>query len=319
LRACALDINNSGVIVGYSRWNDSSYAVAWADGEIIQLGDGARGTAYAINDEGTIAGSVRAGEAYHAVIGDVTGWKVDLYDDVGWLSNTARGINEEGIVVGSVVLAWGDGFCTSVEAFIWDDGEVTMLWDLDPAHDVHYIPRDINGRLRVVGEKYWGWYMSCNAHDTNAWHWYAGEGVLLPNPNPTSGYSAARAINDADDEVGSACDSYGDYCCGTLWRDGVAYDLNDLIDPESEVHISGAYDIDDRGRILAVDFVADPYALLLLLPIKPGDIDEDGDVDTADLLALLAAWGPCEGCPEDIDGNGVVNTADLLILLANWG
>jgi len=48
-----------------------------------------------------------------------------------------------------------------------------------------------------------------------------------------------------------------------------------------------------------------------------GDID--GDVDAADLLALLAAWGPCEDCPEDINGNGVVNTADLLILLGNWG
>jgi len=50
-----------------------------------------------------------------------------------------------------------------------------------------------------------------------------------------------------------------------------------------------------------------------------GDIDGDGDVDVFDLLALLAAWGPCEDCPEDIDGNGVVNTADLLILLGNWG
>ena len=28
-------------------------------------------------------------------------------------------------------------------------------------------------------------------------------------------------------------------------------------------------------------------------PPCPGDIDEDGDVDTADLLALLAAWGAC--------------------------
>jgi hypothetical protein len=42
-------------------------------------------------------------------------------------------------------------------------------------------------------------------------------------------------------------------------------------------------------------------------------------VDTEDLLALLAAWGECPGCPEDIDGNGVVDTADLLILLGNWG
>ena len=50
----------------------------------------------------------------------------------------------------------------------------------------------------------------------------------------------------------------------------------------------------------------------------PGDIDGDGDVDTADLLALLAAWGN-PGGPADINGDGIVNTEDLLILLGNWG
>jgi hypothetical protein len=49
------------------------------------------------------------------------------------------------------------------------------------------------------------------------------------------------------------------------------------------------------------------------------DINDDGVVDTEDLLAILTAWGPCEGCPEDIDESGTVDTADLLAVLAGWG
>jgi len=48
----------------------------------------------------------------------------------------------------------------------------------------------------------------------------------------------------------------------------------------------------------------------------PADFDGDGDVDTADLLYLLAAWGTPDG---DVDGDGDTDTADLLDLLAAWG
>ena len=48
----------------------------------------------------------------------------------------------------------------------------------------------------------------------------------------------------------------------------------------------------------------------------PADFDGDGDVDTADLLFLLGAWGTPDG---DVDGDGNTDTADLLALLAAWG
>ena len=52
----------------------------------------------------------------------------------------------------------------------------------------------------------------------------------------------------------------------------------------------------------------------------PPDIDMSGDVGFNDLLAVLAAWGPCEeDCPEDIDMSGDVGFSDVLAVLAAWG
>jgi hypothetical protein len=50
-----------------------------------------------------------------------------------------------------------------------------------------------------------------------------------------------------------------------------------------------------------------------------GDVDGDGSVGTDDLLATIAAWGPCEGCAADLNGDGTVDVDDILPLLADWG
>jgi hypothetical protein len=55
-----------------------------------------------------------------------------------------------------------------------------------------------------------------------------------------------------------------------------------------------------------------------------GDLNNDGIVSVPDLLALLAAWGPCAppgggSCPADLNLDGSVGVGDLLLLLANWG
>ncbi|MFM8641115.1 MAG: choice-of-anchor tandem repeat NxxGxxAF-containing protein [Planctomycetota bacterium] len=55
-------------------------------------------------------------------------------------------------------------------------------------------------------------------------------------------------------------------------------------------------------------------------PACPADLTGDGQVDGADLGALLGAWGPCSGsCPADLTGDGQVDGADLGALLGAWG
>ncbi|MCH2141157.1 MAG: hypothetical protein MK100_09015 [Phycisphaerales bacterium] len=50
------------------------------------------------------------------------------------------------------------------------------------------------------------------------------------------------------------------------------------------------------------------------------DIDDSGDVNTDDLLTLLAEWGPCaSGCGGDLNSDGVVGVDDLLVLVGSWG
>jgi hypothetical protein len=50
----------------------------------------------------------------------------------------------------------------------------------------------------------------------------------------------------------------------------------------------------------------------------PGDVNGDGVIDVNDVLALIVAWGNCDGCPEDLDGNSTVNVSDLIQLISYW-
>ena len=49
-----------------------------------------------------------------------------------------------------------------------------------------------------------------------------------------------------------------------------------------------------------------------------GDVNGDGIVSTTDVLAVIGAWGSCNGCAADLDDNGTVNVSDLLIVIENW-
>ncbi|MAG24343.1 hypothetical protein CMI47_02080 [Candidatus Pacearchaeota archaeon] len=52
----------------------------------------------------------------------------------------------------------------------------------------------------------------------------------------------------------------------------------------------------------------------------PADINDDGIVDTQDLLIVISQWGAeCNDCEGDINGDGNVDTTDLLLVISNWG
>ncbi|MHC5113661.1 MAG: hypothetical protein ACYTGP_04445 [Planctomycetota bacterium] len=51
----------------------------------------------------------------------------------------------------------------------------------------------------------------------------------------------------------------------------------------------------------------------------PADLNGNGAVDFADILEIIAAWGPCAGCAEDLDASGDVGFGDILVVIANWG
>jgi len=51
----------------------------------------------------------------------------------------------------------------------------------------------------------------------------------------------------------------------------------------------------------------------------PGDIVGNCETGHDDVLAVLAAWGLCQGCPEDVTRDGRVGMADLLEILRGWG
>jgi acetyl esterase/lipase len=92
-------------------------------------------------------------------------------------------------------------------------------------------------------------------------------------------------------------------------------------------HSFWSYDWTSEDGVEHTGFEAASIMLLEQIPVllaagRSADIDQDGDVDTNDLLAVLADWGTCPDlpvdCPGDIDGSGQVSVDDLLAIIAGW-
>jgi hypothetical protein len=130
-----------------------------------------------------------------------------------------------------------------------------------------------------------------------------------------------------DSEGGEYSDTLFEMSVAMRDSDGVVLFEEESISQWEPVHIDFCQSIEVQEQVaytLSVEFFAragegggsSEFTIQLT---ALGDVDGDWDVDTADLLALLAAWGPNEDHPADFNGDGTVNTTDLLALLGNWG
>ncbi len=81
---------------------------------------------------------------------------------------------------------------------------------------------------------------------------------------------------------------------------------------------AAAWEVELRGTLAAGTFINVFWDELELVTCRLADVDCDGTVDLADLLAVLSAWGSCDDCPEDFDGDGAVTLDEVLAVLSAW-
>ena len=168
------------------------------------------------------------------------------------------------------------------------------------------IPRRVEGQLgeNLLGSRF--------RHEGDAG---TAHGQQRRSPTPQSGAvgfvleftrSGQQAVVFVDFGFGFAVGISGDNAVVGAFRHD---------DPETNVGAAYVYaallSLDDDGNGI-------PDACEPLL----GDLNSDGVVNSADLIILLAFWGPCPPppleCLGDLNADEVVGVADLLILLGNW-
>lgn len=227
------------------------------------------------------------------------------------------------------------------DAVRWEPG-IAILDDLDPpGQDFGAECRGNNNSDQIVGSG----FVEGNPCSKRAVIWEPltvafNLGNIMPDGQEGQ-QSLAEAINNPDglgriQVVGTNVT----LDLALLWErptptsDWSVIDLNDFIAPcANDWEIIQGHDINDNSWIIAVadaDLTGGTdFHAVLLTPLAQcpsdceGDLDGDGVVGILDLLALLAAWGPCpdppESCFADLDCDGEVKIFDLLILIANWG
>jgi probable HAF family extracellular repeat protein len=304
-------VNSAGTVVGTTE--EGTVAFVWNVGavltplEMLVMCFGCNHGAAAINESGIVIGSATfpSGEV-HAVR-----WVGGEVQDIGALPGDccsyALGINQSGDICGS----------SDTKAVIWTG---KTILDLQAPTDASNVAHAINSGNQTVGEIYsHGPFFS-----TRPFLWSNGVVQDLGTFGDEHVSGSARSINNDGWIVGSSflhLPPSPIHAC--LWKSGQIIDLNDhVIGMPGGGYLENAADINNANQIVGSGWIANAHIALFLDPIPPADINADGVVNVADLLAVINAWGTCPSgvlCAPDVNEDEIVNVADLLAVINSWG
>lgn len=270
--SAAQDVNAAGQIVGYAHADDlsPSRAMLWESNGGTDLGDlgGGRSAANAINDVGVVVGesaSTAGGDhPFVWVDGEMTALALLPEGELGG----AFDINADGLVVGYSNLGPFDpNVWTPQRAVAWDEGE---LIDLGTIAGDHSLAFGVNAEGQIVGWSTTTEVQTPSEADLHAVLW-DGEEITDLGTLADGKVSSATAINTRGEIVGHSTirsgESGGSHAF--LWRDGELLDVNDLVEGGSGVVLGYAWDINDKGLIVATGYTANGFEhAFLLTPIE---------------------------------------------------
>ncbi len=249
-------INSSGQVVGISEPTTSSpsHAFLYQNGSMQDLGTNGenRSIAEDINEDGAIAGWTLSGRQSAFV------WEGGNFRELQSIAGNnqfsiARAINDKGTVAGYSDAAAPD-FLLDRKATLWRGDEIIDLGKLSTSHSGSFA-FDVNENDIVVGRSGFEPFV-----------WTESNGMVgLPLLGGDRG--DAVAINNGGLIVGYASLADGT-SVATLWRDGVAYNLNNFAAVLPGWRLSSAADINEAGQIVGTAISPDGNARgFLLTPI----------------------------------------------------
>jgi probable HAF family extracellular repeat protein len=262
-----------------------SRAFLWRDGAMQDLGTlgGPDGWGASVNDRDQVAGFAYTDSVPNPVTNLPTQhpflWESGVMRDLGTLGGTfavvgslqspgaGASLNNRGQVIGTSNLI-GD---LTHHPFVWEAGHLTDLGTLGGQNaEAWWINEagDIVGNADISGD----------SHNHHAFLWRRGALTDLGVPAGQPCSTAIQINSNAQIIVNTGICGVGGGP-GCLWEDGVLYDLNNLIPPDSGFFIADVNFINDRGEIAVTGVLSngDKHDLLLV----PCDADHP-ELDCSD-------------------------------------